>query len=57
MAYFESIKRDMPEKFDDVEMTPRSLDENYRLEITESEKYESLCREPQPYVSVWVCVE
>ena len=50
MQYFESLRDDTPEDFIDAEMAPPPTGTD-RLEPSEKEEYEALCREGVPLVS------
>lgn len=50
LAYFEDIRASNPDKFIDAEMTPPPTGTD-RLEPSEKEEYEALCREAKPLVS------
>jgi hypothetical protein len=50
LAYFNDIQTNEPDKFIDAEMTPPPAGTD-RLEPSEKEAYEALCREAKPLVS------
>ena len=49
LAYFEDIRANEPDKFIDAEIAPPPTGTD-RLEPTEKEAYEALCREARPLV-------
>ena len=50
--YFDDLRVNNPDQYDDKEfIEPKGTE---RLEPSEKEEYEALCREGKPYVSGWV---
>ena len=50
LAYFADVQANDPDKFIDAEMTPPPSGTD-RLQPSEKEAYEALCREAKPLVS------
>ena len=56
LAYFDDVRTNDPEKFIDTEMTPPPSGTD-RLQPSEKEEYEALCREAKPLVSkISICM-